>query len=114
MKDLIETIGLTLWNTPWWVYLLFAYCIFVGIKAAKGGVIPYLKVIIIPVVFAYLSLDSLLSHFSLNVFVVSVFILSLMVGVLSGLLQALKQNITVDRSRWLIKIQERGQPSSSY
>ncbi len=104
MKNLIETIGLTLWNTPWWVYLLFAYCIFVGIKAAKGGVIPYLKVIIIPVVFAYLSLDSLLLHFSLNVFVVSVFILSLMVGVLSGLLQALKQNITVDRSRWLIKI----------
>ncbi|MBV53415.1 MAG: hypothetical protein CL816_05030 [Coxiellaceae bacterium] len=104
MKSLIEAIGYTLWNTPWWVYILLAYCVFVGVKAAKGGVMPYTKVIIIPIIFTYLSLDALLSNFSLDVFVISVFFVSLLFGILSGLLQALKQNIEVDRSRLLIKV----------
>ncbi|HAG61693.1 MAG TPA: hypothetical protein DCL40_02195 [Coxiellaceae bacterium] len=104
MKSLIEAIGITLWNTPWWVYALLAYCIIVGIKAARGGVVPYFKVIIIPIVFAYLSLDSLFSHFSLNSFVLAVFCSSLVLGFLCGILQAYKQNIVADRSRLLIKI----------
>ena len=103
MKNTLEALGLTLSNTPWWVYLLLAYCIFAGIKAGRGGVVPYFKVIIIPIVFAYLSLHSLFTHFSLTAFVISVFCTSLALGVLSGYIQGFKQNIVVDRTRLLIK-----------
>ena len=104
MGSSIHSLGLMLLNTPWWVYALLAYCIVVGIKAARGGVVPYFKVIIIPIVFAYLSLDSLFSHFSLNGFVLAVFCASLVLGFLCGILQAYKQNIVADRSRLLIQI----------
>lgn len=45
----------TIWeymiHTPWWVYLLFAYLLFIGIKAMKPRTVPLGKLFIIPAVF---------------------------------------------------------------
>ena len=45
----------TIWeymlHTPWWVYALFFYLLFVGVKAIKPRTIPLGKLFIIPAVF---------------------------------------------------------------
>ena len=87
MGSSIHSLGLMLLNTPWWVYVLFVYCVFIGFKSARGGVVPYLKVIVIPVVFAYLSLDSLFSSFTMSAFVLCSYLIPLCVGVLLGYVQ---------------------------
>ncbi len=47
----METFLGILEETPWWVYLLFIYLVFMGIKALSPRFVPIKKLIILPAVF---------------------------------------------------------------
>ena len=66
MNDLSIVIQQTLIHTPWWVYLLLAYLIFIGIKARKPSTVSIYKLAILPVVFLSLSIEMLVTHFDIN------------------------------------------------
>ena len=91
-------------NIPWWVYLIFFYCIFIGIKSLKTSVIHISKFFIIPIIFIYLSLHTLLSSFSLNFFIIFTYIISLLVGIYLGVILLKRSKIIVDAKNKLIKV----------
>ena len=37
LEVVMETVRYFLEGTPWWVYLIFVYLVFIGIKSVKGG-----------------------------------------------------------------------------
>ena len=55
----MNTIVIFLTDTPWYVYLILAYLIFVGVKAVKGGTVSIKKLFILPAVFVWMSINEL-------------------------------------------------------
>lgn len=104
MNDLLQAIWLTLKFTPWYVYLIFFYCLFIGLKCTKDGVVSIYKMMIIPVVFVCLSLESLFTNFKLDALLVYGYVGALILGVLLGALQGKLQNVSVDNDKKLIAI----------
>ena len=49
----LDTIGYFLYYTPWWVYLILAYCIFIGLKGLKPRQMPFKRFCIVPIVFFF-------------------------------------------------------------
>jgi hypothetical protein len=41
-------------HTPWWVYVLFAYILYVGITAMKLRSVPVFQLFIVPTIFTIL------------------------------------------------------------
>jgi hypothetical protein len=99
MNDALLAIKLTLQYTPWWVYLLLAYVIFIGIKASKSRTVSLRKLFILPVIFLALSLEMLVSHFDLNTLSICTWLGSVLLGSLIGALLVVRQPITVDRDK---------------
>jgi hypothetical protein len=99
MNDALLTIKLTLQYTPWWVYLLLAYVIFIGIKASKSRTVSLRKLFILPIIFLALSLEMLITHFDLNGLSVCTWIGSVLLGSAIGALLVVRQPITVDHNK---------------
>jgi len=91
-------------NTPWWVYLLFVYLMFVGYKASKKGVVPLIKLVILPAIFFVLSLETLVSSFKISLLSFVVWFLSLFVGAVLGWLLICRQSIRVDKEKKLFEL----------
>ena len=104
MNDLLIAIEMTIKNTPWWVFLIFFYCVFVGVKSSKDGVVSIKKLMIIPIVFMYLSLESVYLNFKIDQFVVLIYLAAIVFGVLLGLLQAKSQGVSVDKEKKLVAV----------
>ena len=100
----METLLITLWYTPWWVHVLFCFLVSVGVKASRTAVVIIQKMLIAPVVFTLLSLQSLYTHLDIDLFVLTVYVLSSCAGILGGFLQVSMQSLRVDRERSLIEI----------
>ena len=60
----MTTIKYAILGTPWWVFILFAYLVFVGVNALKSRVISIKKVFILPLVFTVWSVWNLIANFS--------------------------------------------------
>jgi len=104
MDNILQTVWMILKNTPWWVYVIFFYCVFVGIKCSKDGVTSIYKMLIIPAVFLYLSLETLYLNFKLDVMVVAVYAAALLGGTLLGALQGKLQGVSVDKEKKLVAV----------
>jgi len=91
-------------NTPWWVYILFAVLMAIGLKAVKPRTIPFQRLILLPGVFmlwniAWLA-ERVQGHFSLFLF----WVVGLIVGAFIGWQTVLSWKIQVDRDRKLISL----------
>lgn len=49
-------------DTPWWVFVLLAYLIFIGIKALKSQTVSFKKLLILPALFAIWNISWLFTH----------------------------------------------------
>lgn len=58
MENLLYTIYEFVINTPWYVYLILSYLLFIGIKSMKDNVVSIYKFAIIPIIFIWLSIDT--------------------------------------------------------
>ena len=58
-----STVAQFLMHTPWWVYLILFYCIFIGIKCSKDDTSSIYKLFILPLVFGWISVDTLIGSF---------------------------------------------------
>lgn len=99
---MFETIYEFAINTPWWVYLILAYLIMIGIRAGRPGFIPLKKFVIVPIAFTALSIYTLVTvvaHTWLNI---AVWLLALLIGTAIGWLQIKYSRLKVDRERKLI------------
>lgn len=76
----MEMITQTLMQTPWWVYVLLVYLTIAGVKASKPQVIPLKKLFIIPAVFTFMSIHTLLTSVALNYFNVTSWVIAILIG----------------------------------
>lgn len=77
----MNTILEYLQQTPWWVYLIFAYIIFVGVKGLSGREIRVKKLFILPVLFVVMDGSSIMA----SPLMMSVKLVSVVVGVIIGI-----------------------------
>ena len=99
---MLQAIYTTLMQTPWWVYLLLAYLLKVGIKASKPGVVSLKKMMVLPLVFTAMSIHSLYVSFGLETSAISMWLVSIVAGSVAGWLLVCRHNITVDKQHHLI------------
>ena len=104
MSQLFHSIFEAAINTPWWVYILFIYLLFIGIKASKPAVVHIAKLAAIPLVFTYLSLETLILSFNINVLSVGTWLISVLAGIGLGVWLVKSLQIQVDRAKKLIGI----------
>jgi len=80
-----------IWNaaihTPWWVYFLFIYLMFIGYKSSKTGVVPLGKLYVLPAIFLAMSVETLISNFNITPFVFGIWFVSILLGAGLGWLQ---------------------------
>jgi len=91
-------------HTPWWVYLLFFALLKVGFDALKVRVIPLKKLIVLPMVFLVLSINTLITSVQINPSTLSAYSLSLLLGSLGGWLLVRKLDLKFDKRRGLVKL----------
>lgn len=99
-----SSILLILEHTPWWVFVLFFYCLWIGLKARKPHVLPLWKMFIIPLVFVYLSLHTLIHALSPSATIYLTYTIALFIGMVLGAIQLFFQKIQVDRASQRIHI----------
>jgi len=100
MEDLIEI----LLHTPWWVYVLFAYIVFIGVKATKMRSVPVLQLFIAPSIFTVLSIYTLVGRIGDHFLYMIPWGSAAIIGIAIGWIEMRRLNITVDRKKRLLKI----------
>jgi len=90
--------------TPWWVYVLFAYILYVGIKATRMRSVPVLQLFIAPSIFTILSIHTLVGRISDHLLYIIPWGIATAVGIAIGWIEMHRLNIIVDRKNHLLKI----------
>lgn len=93
-------------HTPWWVYVLFVYLMFIGIQALKESIKPVKVTLIMPIIFTWMSIDSIIALSHLNTFYATLtYTLSLiLIGCTIGFIVAKKSGVCVDKKNQLLKL----------
>lgn len=104
MQTTLNIIWQTILHTPWWVFLLLAYLIFIGLKARKTSTVSIYKLAILPAVFLIMSIESMISHFKIETLSVSTWMISIIIGSAIGILLVYKSKIKVDRNNKLLEL----------
>src|SRR3990167_9683209 len=102
----MNTIWLALSHTPTWVYLLFAYLMWVGIKAFQTRIVSLKKLFIMPAIFTYMSVNTLMTSFDIHLFEITTWTISILIGIGIGWFDIyIKYNqIKVDKQKHLIQV----------
>ncbi len=93
-------------HTPWWVYILFAYLMLIGVKALKENIKPIQVCLIMPVIFTSMSIESIVLLQYLNLWY-TIFIYTgslIVVGSSIGFILAKKLGVSIDKQHKLIKL----------
>ncbi|MCF6764498.1 hypothetical protein L3V82_01850 [Thiotrichales bacterium 19S3-7] len=104
MKDVFTTIYYALIYTPWWVYVLFIYLLFIGIKASKPSHTPIVKLAIVPLIFLGLSIESLINQTNLHGINLITYGVALLIGAIIGFIIArvIGAKATKENNRYML------------
>ena len=101
---MVAAIKNILLQTPWWVYLLLYVLIQRGIAASKTQVVPFAKMLILPILFSGLSIYTIVTQIGVNPLTLITWIVATVFGIASGLRMLRGTKIRVDRKKHLIEI----------
>jgi hypothetical protein len=91
-------------HTPWWVYVLFAYILYVGIKATKMRRVPVLQSFVAPCIFTVISIYGLVGRVADHLLYILPWGIAGIIGIAIGWVEMHRLNIIVDRKNHLLKI----------
>lgn len=91
-------------NTPWWVYVLFFYLMFIGYRASKTHVVSLIKLCIIPAIFLFMSVHTLMTSFQINALSVGTYTGALVLGAVLGFYQIFRLALKVNHKKLLIQV----------
>jgi membrane protein CcdC involved in cytochrome C biogenesis len=91
-------------HTPWWVYALFAYLIFVGFKASRTRTVSIKKIFIIPIIFAAMSVHTLMTSFQLDAMTIMVWSAAIFIGMVLGWIQVYQYHLEIDKKNHRIQV----------
>ncbi len=89
-------------ETPWWIYGLFCYLVTLGLKATKRRTIPLKQLFLLPSIFTLWSLYSLATKFQTNIYLSTIWALSILAGYYLGWGLTRPQKLQADKKRRLI------------
>lgn len=85
-------------NTPWWVFAIFVYVLFVGIRALSPRKIDNpAPLLILPLILSGFSLMGLVRNYGFSTYALNYLLLSTLVGLIIGYSYAFKSGIVVDK-----------------
>lgn len=91
-------------SIPTWVYLLFIGLLYLGIKRGFASTVKVRRLLVIPILFLWLSLHSALKLFPINDLNVLSYIVGVIIGGGLGFLQLKSIQITADKQQGLLRI----------
>jgi hypothetical protein len=91
-------------NTPWWVYLIFAYLIYRGIMASQPRVISFSRALLLPVIIFALGAHTLLTITTWNAALLINWSITFIIGVAIGWATTKLGQFRVDRDNGLIEV----------
>ncbi len=100
----MQTIQRTLIQTPWWVYVLLIYLLWMGIKATQPRIVVLRRLFIIPAFFIWFSLHTLLNTFTINILSISSWSIALILTTTLGVYQVVRLPFKVDKNKFLIEL----------
>jgi hypothetical protein len=92
-------------HTPWWVYVVFAYILYVGIQATKMRSVPVFRLFIVPSIFTVLSLHTHVGRMGDHFWYIIPWGVAAGIGIAIGWVEMQRLNIIVDRRKRVLKIQ---------
>lgn len=101
---MLKTIWEILIHTPWWVYLILAYVLNVGIRASKTRVVALKKLFIVPAIFLFMSIHTLVTSIKIDIFTVTIWSLAILLGTGLGWWQIARYQLQVDKKHGLIRL----------
>ena len=104
MNIIFEIIKGAIKCTPLWVWPLFAFLLYRGIKALKTRVVPLKKIFILPAVFISLGLYRLMSSSGTIPLQNLWWLFAFTAGILLGFLLFKRSKIQADKKKYLIKL----------
>ena len=90
-------------RTPWWVWVLFGFLLYRGIKALKSSTVHLYTLFILPTIFVGLSCQRLLSNTNELFTIAPIWAGAILIGSFGGWLIAKKAIIAADKKNKLIK-----------
>ncbi|HWR38469.1 MAG TPA: hypothetical protein VN611_03135 [Patescibacteria group bacterium] len=100
MENLIQALT----HIPWWVYLLILYVAKVGLQATRPSIVPVKKLVIAPLIFAYLSIHSLMLLPNISMIQVGVWSGAIVAGLLGGWWLVSRLTLAFDKNRMLVQL----------
>ncbi len=98
----METVLQAIKATPWWVYILFFYVLYIGIRALKSRTMSVNRIFIIPLLFLFWSIWSLIARFqgAMDLLIWGIFIV---IGFTAGWGLFQRYKIRADHKKLLIR-----------
>ncbi|MCX5773481.1 MAG: hypothetical protein NTX05_02600 [Fusobacteria bacterium] len=84
-------------HVPLWVWLILVFVVFRGVKAMQTRIVPMRKLIIMPILMLYISID--------NIHNFPGFAIGAVIGVIVGYILFSRIEMRVDRSHRLVEVQ---------
>jgi hypothetical protein len=100
MENSLITLYCCIIKTPIWVYVLLAYLLWIGYQSSKKRVISLKKLFIMPVVFAFMSIHSMLGELKGADWMVIIWFFGLSMGALGGWFLVHRLKPQIDKKTW--------------
>ncbi len=101
---MFENILKILSKTPYWIFLVFGYLIYLGIKSTKKRIVSITKLSIISVVFLIFSIKHLNFLWDISDFIAYIWLGTILIGIFFGWISFVGKEVIVDKKRGLVQI----------
>ena len=101
----MHTLQQNLLDTPWWVYVIFIYVIYRGVRASQTRVISLARLFILPLIIVVFAGHGLLSMTTLTMTLIINWLITFIVGFVIGWWLMKIRGIKVDHKKGLLEVQ---------
>src|ERR1700674_1462716 len=91
-------------GTPWWVWILFLFLLWIGIRALKTSVAPFWRLLILPAIFFVWGIVGIITRYPVTATSLGLWLVAFVLGGGLGALIAANIAVRADKSRGLVEI----------
>jgi hypothetical protein len=91
-------------RTPLWIWVLFAFLLFIGIRALRASTVSFVRLAILPLVFLAWGLSGFVTTYGLRPIGMAVWLVAVVIGFALGRVAVRAIEIRADKERRLIRL----------
>jgi len=89
-------------GTPWWVWIIFAYILYLGFASTKPRIVWLPKLFIIPIILMSIKVNTL---FTAGNHILTYYALSALLGFVIGYLHTMRQNFEILKAQMSVRLE---------